>query len=402
MRERLLVVVLLGAVLAAPQCGPAGIPLIPDHPYSFAGWGTSLAWWANVVGGWSNAAGSPRTQLLDALFDPPRMDGRANDSLGLTVLRYNLGAGPSQAHRDPTKPGQAYPCPARLRPGGMVPVLQTAGGVWNIEADGNQIGVLQEARARGADLLEAFANSPPAWMTISGCSIGNTRDLGANNLAPERYRQYADYLTGALTRLKAEKGLAFQTVEPFNEPNGFAWGKPCGEGCQEGANFDEKSQSAVIGDLCDALAQSGLPTEISAPDANQMPNAVSDYRTYGTKAQGCVHQVNAHGYGSNDGLSTGDGRKDLAGIGRRVWMSEVGHAGGAQDIDQALKLSREIIGDLQDLRPQAWVYWQALEEPGPGHWGLLEAPFSGNAPPMRTKRFSVVGQYSRFIRPRYE
>jgi hypothetical protein len=192
-------------------------------------------------------------------------------------------------------------------------------------------------------------------------------------------------------------------LEPFNEAqDGFAWGKPCDQSCQEGANFDEASQNAIITGLCAALKTSGLPTKISALDGHTMLNTLSSYRGYSGDAADCVSQVNTHGYGGADGLSDGAGRANLASIGKPVWMSEVGHPGAVGDIGTALKLSRQIVGDLQELHPEAWVYWQGLEEPGSGHWGLLEAPFDGSTAPARTKRFSVVGQYSEFIRPNYQ
>jgi hypothetical protein len=50
------------------------------------------------------------------------------------------------------------------------------------------------------------------------------------------------------------------------------------------------------------------------------------------------------------------------------------------------------------LRPTAWVHWQAVE--GAGGWGLFEAPsFPSEGPLTKTKRFSALEQYARFIRP---
>ena len=52
-------------------------------------------------------------------------------------------------------------------------------GTWNWEADAAQRWMLLAARDRGATLFEAFSNSPPYWMTVSG------RASGARTPAPQ-------------------------------------------------------------------------------------------------------------------------------------------------------------------------------------------------------------------------
>ena len=55
---------------------------------------------------------------------------------------------------------------------------EDCGYAWNYdwEADKNQVAVLKAvAKASGNDFIaEAFSNSPPYFMTVSGCSSGNT------------------------------------------------------------------------------------------------------------------------------------------------------------------------------------------------------------------------------------
>jgi hypothetical protein len=45
-------------------------------------------------------------------------------------------------------------------------------GTWNWDADANQRWMLLAARDRGAHIFEAFSNSPPYWMTVSGRASG--------------------------------------------------------------------------------------------------------------------------------------------------------------------------------------------------------------------------------------
>ena len=55
-----------------------------------------------------------------------------------------------------------------LRPGGDVPGFQPEPGEWDWDADAGQRAVLQGSMERGVNIAEAFSNSPPYWMTISG------------------------------------------------------------------------------------------------------------------------------------------------------------------------------------------------------------------------------------------
>lgn len=126
----------------------------------FEGWGTSLAWGGNVVGGWPEPQ---RSDIADKLFS-------TTSGLGLNVVRYNIGGGPNPTDEN---------CGA-MRPGGDVHGFQPAEGVWDWAADANQRWFLQAAQDRGADVLLAFSDSPPAWMTISGCTNGAAN--GGNNL----------------------------------------------------------------------------------------------------------------------------------------------------------------------------------------------------------------------------
>ena len=79
----------------------------------------------------------------------------------------------------------------------------------------------------------------------------------------------------------------------------------------------------------------------------------------------------------------------------------LGVGGAAGDISSGLVYSSIIAADMRWLRPTAWVHWQAVE--GAGGWGLFEAPtFPMEGPLTRTKRFSALAQYSRFVRPGYQ
>lgn len=93
--------------------------------------------------------------MLDLLFDPSK-------GLGLTIVRYNIGGGADLSFD------------TNLRPFGDIPGIKPRGpnAAYDWSADKQQRDVLFGARDRGANVFEAFSNSPPSWMSISGSVTG--------------------------------------------------------------------------------------------------------------------------------------------------------------------------------------------------------------------------------------
>ena len=89
-----------------------------------------------------------------------------------------------------------------------MPGFEPSPGVWDWTADANQRWVLQAAIKKGANQLEAFSNSPPWWMTSSGSVTGNAR--GADNIKPESYDAFADYLTEVTKHFRDVWGITFR------------------------------------------------------------------------------------------------------------------------------------------------------------------------------------------------
>ena len=435
-----------GASALAVGDGTAGtVEITSQVAYPFQGWGTSLAWWANVVGGWQSAA-----QVEDALFGLP--DREHPDRLGLNVIRYDVGASPvlwcppegatSACAREPSSDrslpvadaSRVPTCPS-FGPGRAVPVLAGAPGeAPELDRDRNQVAVLLAALARApreSFALEAFANSPPWWLTVSGCPQGNPDATDArDNLAPESYGAYADYLAAVLQAFR-RRGITFDSLDPLNEPEN-PWGQDnnpytgqpfCTAGCQEGMHFGPEPplrQTPSLGPLldeeCGRLGAARSATRVSFPDGFNPSDTRALLSLAGTLPE-CVAQINTHMYDFvfpngvvpyGQGVSIYDpsgvsgGRQALAATAQalsgRLWMSEFGTGGALGDVSSGLAYASIIAADLRWLRPAAWVNWQAVE--GSGGWGLFEAPsFPREGPLTRTKRFSALEQYARFIRP---
>ena len=413
---------------ATPRPGPDPIPDPLSGNYTFHGWGVSLAWWAEIMGGWPAADQAP---IIHALFDSPSesvmLGGTQVPALGLTILRYNLGASPCSPSGCGAVNGvlpqqQTVDCPATgtlgtsdfnphiFRLGANVPTLQQAkGGTPSLSADPNQINVLQEADAAisGDDetpVIQAFANSPPYWLLAkgNGCPQGNgqTSNVLESPVASSE-AAYADYLAAEVAALR-KGGINVSTVEPFNEPShAGGWGScpavtttdpfPCEHNLfQEGANFDPDAAQAILTDLCSVLPRGVTAAE---PDGEN-PGYTDDYLNQTPPS--CVSQIDTHSYATNDQGNLVDA---VQALGKPLWMSEYGN-------NVAMNVA-DIIGEnLNELTPATWVYWTAMEGTGPGSWGLLADPnmTTSAADPgvqnvQATPRYYALAQFSEFIRP---
>ena len=443
-----LVLLLLGALLLAacsasgpvapPRPGPDPMPAppVPDpgRAVPFEGWGVSLAWWAELTGGWP---ATDRQEVENALFgDPTKPSGSSYDGqpvfpLGLNIIRYNIGASPPYSgNATPPDPGTlGMPGCKDFRPGAAVPtVVPGPGQSAALSLDTTQNTVLTEADAlaNASDApgeqtyLEAFANSPPWWLLSGGnhCTQqggAGGPDSGLNTDSPDTVRAYADYLAAVVMAFRRE-GIDFSSVNPMNEPSN-SWTDNCkpGTGCQEGASFGPAAQAAILQQACAALGKLG-GVSVSAPDDWSPGDTLRDWNDYlgGLINQdpACFGHVNTHTYGS----TTADARQlalavhddqqlELAVHGSHtdLWASEFGDGGscGPQQICSGVMLATQIADDLNNLRPQAWVYWTAME--GEAGWGLLtDAAYPGPASfghqLSLTKRYFAMAQYSRFIR----
>lgn len=359
---------------------PAAMVVDPNVRYqTVEGWGTSLAWWANVVGGWSDPA---RTQVADALFDPV-------NGIGLNILRYNFGGGPNP---EPN---------AGTRVGSDVPTFLPAAGTWNWNADANQRWIAQAAKARGVNLWEGFANSPPAWMTVSNCTAGHD-DGNQENLKADLKDDYAAYLAETAKHFRDSWGITFRTISPFNEPNSTWW--RCANN-QEGNRILRSSQNEIVKLLDTELRSRGLTgTTVTGPEEYSTADTLGSYTSYDATAKAALTQLNTHTYQA-EGSAVLRRRAELDG--KRLWVSEVGVGGTAThnhaDFSAALELAAKIRTDLLDLRPAAWVYWQAVEnEQLQNNWGLMHANFTGAEQAWKTRQYWAMGNFSKFIRPGYQ
>jgi O-glycosyl hydrolase len=375
-------------------------PAIERPAVVFEGWGTALAWFADVTGGWPDA---DRRRLADLFFGP--------DGLGWTIARYNIGG------------GNAADTPPYLRPGGAIPGFwrQPPGvsgkdwwrpddeTMWDWSADARQRWWLDAIRDRvKAPIFEAFSNSPPWFMTVSGRVSGAEKGVD-DNLRPGHEGLFAAYLARVVDELQRRHKVAFRTLSPVNEPNTDYW---FAANKQEGAHWGPARQAAMIDASAAALRARGLATVISAPDETNSHIFLQDWAAYPSATRAVIGQLNVHSYGAVHQT----GVRDVArASGIRLWMSENDTPldKDPEDFDgiaSALAFAEHVVMDLKRLEPAAWVFWQAVEDlstrggAAGSNWGLVKADLRGSDPSHAihvTRKYWAMAQFSRYIRPGY-
>lgn len=375
-------------------------PAIDRPSTRFEGWGTALAWFANVTGGWPEA---DRSRLADLFYGAK--------GLGWTIARYNIGGGGAADAKPYLRTGAAVPGFWRLPPG-------VAGTDWRADdplmwdwtQDANQRWWLDAVRDRvpGA-IFEAFSNSPPWFMTVSGRVSGAERRTD-DNLLPGREPLFAAYLARSVAELQRRHHIRFRTLSPINEPNTDYW---YAANTQEGAHWSPARQAAMIDAADTALKAERLTTVIAAPDETNARLFLADLAAYPPETLARIGQLNVHSYGTLYQTGVRDAAR-AAGI--RLWMSENDtplddDRENFDGMPSALAFADHVVADLKRLEPAAWIFWQAVENLSGGNgkptsnWGLIKAdlaaPAAGPHAIHVTRKYWAMAQFSRYIRPGY-
>jgi hypothetical protein len=375
------------------NASPTLVSIDAAHPHAtFEGWGMSLAWEANVVFGNALSPAELTTTdqqaaYMDLLYNP-------DVGLGLTVARYNIGGGenPTHHHMQATRQMDGY---LDAPPSGTTNDAWAANAAnYNWTRDASQRLMLANAATimkahGGSPILEAFSNSPPYWMTNSGCASGNSKDAGSlDNLNPANVNAFVSYLTTVVAHFKSAWSTEFRTLEPFNEPDGWWWVE---NGTQEGcafstANTNPNAQTEVVTPLAAALAPLNLSTTLAVTDANNVQSISDELNTY--KDFTGIGQVNTHAY-SYQSTHRVDAYKTATMHNLRISMSEVGTGTGG--IAGALQMADTMRRDMAELQPTTWSFWQT-------DWGVVTIDGSSGTLSKQPQFFGLL-QYMKFIRP---
>lgn len=358
------------------------VPIYIDPSYQqpeFKGWGTSLVWFANITGGYPDDI---RDTLVEMLF--------GSEGLNLNIARYNIGGGNAPDVRtDYMKMGAT-----------MEGFWQVADGVtqsdmdwwdsynsdhWNWNADANQRWWIEQIKGK-VTVWEAFSNSPPWFQTVSGYVSGGL-DASSDQIRTDSVDDFATYLVRVVDYLESYHGIQFGTIDPLNEPNTPYWGTELGAdgqpvgGRQEGAYVGPDLQQKVILALQGALSGASTNAVIAAMDETNPGTFRNNWNTYTGEARDAVSQLNVHTYGTGGRTAVRDIAK---GENKPLWMSEVEGSFHAptdySSMESGLGIATRIVNDLRELEPEAWVFWQPIEDTNPqvnngGNWGSIHIPF---------------------------
>ncbi|MFG2281586.1 RICIN domain-containing protein [Streptomyces asoensis] len=395
----------------------AAVTVTPDPSYAhdeFEGWGTSLVWFANATGDYPPAV---REKLADLLF--------GDDGLALNIARYNIGGGNAPDVKDYLRAGGAvegwWKAPAGTTRADTDWWSADDEADWNEDADANQRWWVERIK-KDIDHWETFSNSPPWFMTVSGYVSGGF-DANADQLKADSVDDFAAYLAGATKRLEKSEHIKVDTIDPFNEPNTGYWGTRLGAdgqptgGRQEGAHIGPALQQKVLAALPSALKKAKVKAAISAMDETNPGIFATNWNSYSQASKDAVGQMNVHTYGTGQRTTV----RDLAkAADKPLWMSEVeGDWGDGQsftDMRPGLGLAQQMVNDLRELEPKAWVFWQPVEDydnmkPGGesakgGNWGSIQLPFSCTAadtlqscPIFTNTKFDTARNFTHFIQP---
>ena len=380
------------SITSAPQAAPAVSEaqintgrIMPRFAQTFRGWGMSLAWEANdLYGGGRQTAQikDPKIQgqYMDLLFGDPT----ARLTLGFTIARYNIGGGDDPAH-------------THMRPDAQTEGYQSGpGAAFDWSRDASQRRMLQEAKKRGANIFEAASYSPPYWMTVSGCSSGN-KEPNQDNLRPEMRESFVNYLATVVKHFRDAEGIDFESVEPFNEPDGGWWGAG---GKQEGYTVPIATQNAILPMLANRLKHDGVSTIVAGVDTNNISSAVNVGGQLSADALSGMGRLNTHDYHPSlgDVAKLKEYRALAEKLHKPIWMSELGccfgNQGDKSEMWGALFMADSIRMDLRDMGADAWVLWQP-------DWGVIAFDPKGGEPRLQ-KQYYALAQYTRFIRPGFQ
>jgi O-glycosyl hydrolase len=373
------------------------------------GFGASDAWSNNFLVSMDD---SSRNLAADWLFSKELNQSGSFSGIGLSVWRYNLGAGSSEQGdssyiSDPYRRTESF-----LNADGTYDWCKQSGTQWMLKA----------AKERGVENLVMFSNSPPVSLTRNGKAF--SKNCGVSNLAPENNEAFADYIVRSVKYFE-DKNIHLSFVSPVNEPE---WGW-CQRDGQEGCPYENHQTAELARSINRGLLQNKLSTRIQVPESGLLlfansglrskpgrQNEIEDFfkkgrKTYIADQENVARQVCAHGYFTEWPLRImrcvrkKTARKTEK-YGIEYWMSEfcILHKtkeidGGGRDLGMktALYVSRVIHHDLVYGNASAWCWWLGIST-ADFKDGLVYINRNGTGL-VDSKTMWALGNFSQFIHP---
>ncbi len=409
MRNFFLILALISFISLA---APAQLTYTIDESKTFQtihGFGASDAWSNNLVQLWND---SSRTIAADWLFSKQLLPDGSYKGIGLSVWRYNLGAGSSE-QGDSSYIGD---------PNRRTESFLNSDGTYNFQKQNGAQWLIKAAKARGLENLVMFCNSPPVSLTVNGKAFSGV--CGKSNLATGKEPAFAQYISRSLQHFEKE-GIHFDYISPVNEPE-WTW---CRADGQEGNPYTNLQIAELIRKVNLEFSEYQISTKIQIPESGLLVFANPGYKfkprrqneinsfftkgkdTYLGEQNHLARQICAHSYFTEWPLWINRMvRKRTARVCQKrnleYWMSEYcilrqtkDITGNGRDLGMhtALYVSRVIHHDLVFGNASAWCWWLGVST-ADFKDGLVYAGTNGKGL-TDSKTMWALGNFSQFIRP---
>lgn len=374
--------------------------------------GASDAWAGQFVGHWPR---QKKDSIADWLFSLDTMKDGSPKGIGLSLWRFNLGAGSTQQGDESGIKDEWRRAESLLSPSGKLDPSLQSGQQW----------FLQAAKKRKVPQFLAFLNSPPVQFTANRKSFA--AKAGESNLEPAAFDKAAAYIANAVKQLQIKNGISFSYISPVNEPQ-WDWS----DGGQEGNPYTNTGIAGFTRSLDAAIAKQKLSSKILLAEAGHIRyllndddkpgkgNQIKDLFTPGSanyigNLKNVAPVIAAHSYFSTSPFQRSlESRQRVAEAvaavkGLSYWQSEyciLGDndgeiSGGKRDTGMvsALYVAKVIYADLVAANASAWQWWLAIS-PYDYKDGLVyidRNKAGGNY--TDSKLMWALGNYSRFVRP---
>ncbi len=355
--------------------------------------GASGAWWPNDLVEFPPPV---QRQVADLLF------GR--DGIALSGYRYNIGGG-GVGVTDATRAPQTF---------------LVAPGRYDWTRDPGGVTFLRLAASHRVPVIVGFVNSaPPEWTT-------NAESCGGR-LQPGAERAFGAYLADVVAHFRSVEHVDMSFVSPMNEPDDTFAG--CG---QEGMGVPVDQRGTLVRAVARALSSRDLDAGVIADESSlaffQSLPEVPKWLDAATLPSLAAIAHHTYEFPTDEWLGQ---VASLRRFGRPLWMTEIccydgkgPLAGFGPTYDptmtNALWLAHVIFQDLTITGDAAFDWWTAVSKQtgcdptqGPSCTGTVNGRgwndgllyydpafrTNGNHAITTTKRFFVMGNFSRYIRP---
>lgn len=385
--------------------------------------GASDAWSMQFIGLWQDE--KEQEKVADWLFSLETDDQGQPKGIGLSVWRFNLGAGSEEQGRA-----------SQISRGTRTECFLTKEGTYDWTKQPGQRKFLHMAKERGVPHFLAFLNSAPVYFTENGLAT-NTGRGGTINLKDNCYDDFARFMATSLKGIEEHDGIHFDYICPVNEPDGhWNWQGPK----QEGSPATNREIARLAKEMSAEFQKQGISTEIILNESSDLRCLLGIYKTtwergntistffskdstatYLGQTKNVPKLIVGHSYWTNTPVDymrriREQLRDTIAKYGLKYWQTELCIMGNDEEIGggggydftmkTALYVARVIHHDLVFANAESWSWWRAAG--GDYKDGLIRV-FSNDrmqsGQVQDSRLMWALGNYSRFVRPgavRYE